>query len=197
MGQFEYILVAGPLAGGKTNGVNGLRGPEYAESLHIPSRFLTRYELPGDDSHNKHLDVDEFEAGVVDGSIWPHWGRKLDIGDPYPDLYGFDATIPEDEPQPDPDERTTVLGINNGFLRASNESTEAVIPESLIVIMWATVAKREERLIDAGRRASRSLINLQDDLIRPDAPIKWIDTTGFDEPEEGQAALREVIDQVI
>lgn len=168
--------------------VNGLRSEELSDFLHIPKRYITRPQREGDDLvENGHVTWEEFNSMVASGKLWPYWQRELDQG--RIEQYGFETTSSD---------KLRIYSANNAFLRDVNESLKTVLNESCVVVVESDESKRAERLADRSpdMKDSERSHRLSDSGtdIRLDNII--IDTTSLS-PEQGQAALRKVVLQIL
>ena len=187
----KSIVVVGSSGTGKTTLVNGLRAPEYAETLTIPHRYITRPYRQGDDLvENSHLSPDDFDQGVRSGAIWPYWNRALDSG--RVERYGFQAAA---------DGKLRVYSANNAFLRDTNESVLSVLQDCVVVVAMARPDARTSRLGDRSpdMSAAERAVRLADsgvDILATTVQLEIIDTTGMS-PEQGQQAMQNVVQTVL
>jgi ribose 1,5-bisphosphokinase PhnN len=191
--RYESLVVVGSSGTGKTTVVNGLRIPQYADQVVIPHRYITRPPRIDDDlTENSHLSHAAFDLNARAGIFSPHWQRILE--DERVEKYGFDTVAPKNT-------RLRVYSANNAFLRDLNETVQSVLAKGLVVMLQAETDFREQRLglrsPDMGE--TERAVRLQDngqDISELDVDLRRIDTSGLS-PEEGQLALRGIVDRLI
>jgi len=191
MTAFESIVVTGGSGTGKTTLVNGLRLPKYENNVVIPHRFMTRSErLDDNPEHTTRVGKDEFTRRIASGQLYPHWSRIF--GQDRVEHYGFE-TLEEG------DERLPVYAVTNPFLHPAFKD---ILNTSLIISLRAFPTTRTDRIFD--RESDPTLLPLSElsaRLLDSEGPESQkahitLDTSTLP-PEEGQAALRDIVDKVL
>lgn len=189
MKRYDSLVVVGSSGSGKTTLVNGLRTTEYADELVIPVRYITRPARQGDDTiENRHVSHEDFQTGIDNGLIFPHWSRTLDGG--RVERYGFDRVN---------DGRLKVYSANNAFLRDRNPSVETVLRSGLVVHVMASEIERSNRLRERSpdMAPAERQVRLADgghDMAH--AELEIIDTSSLTDVE-GQLAIRGIVEQIL
>jgi ribose 1,5-bisphosphokinase PhnN len=151
MTEFTSLVIVGPSASGKDTLVQGLKAdPYFEDKLFYPKRYTTRFLGEGEDSSvHEHMDLEEFEVAVGFGKLWPHWKRKLDIGEDRENSiwYGFDDV----RHVPEAAGRLALYVATNDFLSSSEESVVEVRESAYFVMASVENEERRKRLQASSR----------------------------------------------
>lgn len=190
MNTFESIVVTGGSGTGKTTLVNGLRQPDYESRVVIPHRFMTRpVRLDDNPDYTTRISLDAFNTKLANGLLAPHWSRVFGQG--HIEHYGF-------EPVTD-DERMPVYAVTNPFLHPSFKD---ILQTSLIVSLQAFPTTRTDRIFERVEEPEKLPLSelsarlLDSEALKSHQPHVILDTTELS-PEDGQATLRSIVDDVL
>ena len=189
--NIESIVVVGSFATGKNTLVDGVRSKEYQDEVVVPNLYTAQsVRFDADQDESEYIDHEAFRDGVERGVITPHW--SLPKKNEQWERYGFNMVAEDDD-------RLRVYSANNAFLRNPTASTKEVLKNSLVILVTARSSVRGMRMRKAspGMRSSELDAHMRDsgtDLVKLHEPMKIICTSDM-VPEEGQLALRGIVDQ--
>jgi ribose 1,5-bisphosphokinase PhnN len=191
----EALLVVGSSGSGKSSLIRSLRNPEYLASLAIPVRYTTRPPRRNNEDYSENMFVshDTFAQKAMEGKIYPYWRRQL-AGMPSTH-YGFASTN-----QRLGRERFKIYSANNALLRDKNCTVQEVLGKSLVLMVTADRAVREERLLERSRDMSATerdarlddVLDLPSDL----EAVEVIDTTEATEADS-QRQFKSLVDSLL
>jgi len=191
MSEIHSLVVVGSSATGKTTLIEGLRAGAYTERVVVPRRYYTRAVRPDDGLDQLgRLSPEQFQQRVSAGRIYPHWTRKFEPQ--RTERYGFEAIDRRDR-------RLKIYAANNAFMRNSNASVSATLTQALVVGVSADHQVREARLNRKAMPDIERQLRLADDGADiPGMPnIHAIIDTTYLAPDEGEAILRRIVDQIL